>query len=56
MRKLLSLPLKENTTFSVENDVSKYSLNIEAMACDVMSHDSKAIVELKGRGVFSRPA
>ena len=53
---VMSLLLKENTTFSMKNDVSKHSLNIEAMACDVTSHDSKAPVELKERGVFIRPA
>ena len=52
---VMSLPLKEDITFSIENDVSKHSLNIEAMTCDVTSHDSKALVELKERGVFSRP-
>ena len=50
MRKL------EDTTFSMENDVSKHILNIEAMACDVTSHDSKVLVKLKERGVFSRSA
>ena len=53
---VMSLPLKEDTTFSMENDVSKCSLNIEAMACNVTSHDPKVLVELKERGVFSRPA
>ena len=56
MRKLLSLPLMEDITFSTQNDVSKHSPNIEAMACHVTSHDSKALIELKERRVFSRPA
>ena len=29
---VMSLPLKEDITFSMEDDVSKHSLNIEAMA------------------------
>ena len=53
---VMSLPLQEDTSFSMEHDISKHGLNIEAMACDVISHDSKALVELKERGVFSRSA
>ena len=53
---VIALPLKEDTTFSMENDVSRHSVNIEAMACDATSHDSKALAELKQRGVFSRLA
>ena len=53
---VMSLPLQEDTSFSMEYDISKHGLNIEAKACDVTSHDSKAQVELKERGVFSRPA
>ena len=53
---VMSLPLQEDTSFSMEHDISKHDLNIEVMAYDVTSHDSKALVELKERGVFSRPA
>ena len=53
---VMSLPLQEDTSFSMEHDISKHGLNIKAMVCDVTSHDSKALVELKERGVFSRPA
>ena len=53
---VMSLPLQEDTSLSMEHDISKHGLNIKAMACDVTSHDSKALVELKERGVFSRPA
>ena len=53
---VMSLPLQEDISFSMEHDISKHGLNIEAMACDFTSHDSKAPVELKERGVFSRPA